>query len=94
MKLLLGIAIFTGLCTFSASVLAATKIVTLSVPGMACPVCPITVKKALDRVSGVSALDVHFDRKEAVVTFDDARTDVEMLKKAIADVGYPSTVRK
>ena len=30
----------------SAPVWAATQTVTLSVPGMTCPACPITVKKA------------------------------------------------
>ncbi|EKH5750464.1 cation transporter, partial [Pseudomonas aeruginosa] len=31
---------------------AATKTVTLSVPGMTCAACPITVKKALTKVDG------------------------------------------
>jgi len=38
----------------SALVWAATQTVTLSVPGMTCAACPITVKKALSRVPGVS----------------------------------------
>jgi len=71
--------------------LAATKTVTLAVPSMTCPVCPITVKKALDSVSGVSKVDVSFAKKEAVVTFDDAKTSVTALTKATASAGYPST---
>jgi mercuric ion binding protein len=31
---------------------------------------------------------------EAVVTFDDAKTNVGALTKATADAGYPSTVKK
>lgn len=71
--------------------LAATKTVTLAVPSMTCPVCPITVKKALDSVSGVSKVDVSFAKKEAVVTFDDAKTSVNALTKATANAGYPSS---
>lgn len=94
MKTFLKIGMLTGLFAFFASVLAATGIVTLSVPGMTCSVCPITIKKTLGKVSGVNAVDVHLDKKEVIVTFDDAMTNVEALQKAIADAGYPSTVRK
>jgi mercuric ion binding protein len=70
--------------------LAASRTVTLAVPGMTCPVCPITVKKALKAVPGVSKVDVSFAKKDAVVTFDDAKTSVAALTKATADAGYPS----
>jgi mercuric ion binding protein len=73
---------------------AATQTVTLSVPGMTCATCPITVKKAITRVQGVSKTDVSFDKREAVVTFDDARTSVQKLTKATEDAGYPSTVKQ
>ena len=58
---------------------------------MTCSVCPITVKKALKAVSGVSKVDVSFAKKEAIVTYDDAKTNVAALTKATADAGYPST---
>jgi len=71
---------------------AASKTVKLSVPGMTCPVCPVTVKKALNNVKGVNAVSVSFERKMAVVTFDDATTHVNVLTNATADAGYPSSV--
>jgi mercuric ion binding protein len=77
---------------FSGASWAAPKNVTLSVPTMDCPVCPITVKKALTKVLGVSRADVNFDKREATVTFDDARTTTDALTKATKDAGYPSTV--
>ena len=80
--------------TLSSPVLAATKTVTLSVPGMDCPVCPITVKKALTRVDGVTKAEVNYDKRQAVVTFDDARTSVETLRNATKDAGYPATVKQ
>ena len=71
---------------------AALQTVTLSVPSMDCAVCPITVKKALTQVSGVSKTEVSLDKREAIVTFDDAKTHVEALTRATREAGYPSTV--
>lgn len=80
--------------TLAAPVWAATRSVTLSVPGMTCAACPITVKKALTRVEGVERAEVSFESREAVVTFDDAKTNDQALTKATGDAGYPSTVKK
>ena len=83
-----------ALLVAAAPVWAATQTVTLSVPGMTCAVCPITVKKALSKVDGVSKTDVLFDQREAVVTFDDAKTSIQTLTQATKDAGYPSVVKK
>jgi mercuric ion binding protein len=72
---------------------AATQTVTLAVPGMTCAACPITVKKALSRVEGVSQVAVTYETREAIVTFDDAKTNVEALAKATENAGYPATVK-
>ncbi len=77
-----------------APVWAATQTITLSVPGMTCSACPITVKQSLIKVPGVSKADVSFDKKQAVVTFDDAKTSVQKLIKATEDAGYPSSVKQ
>jgi mercuric ion binding protein len=78
----------------SAPAFAATKTVTLSVSNMTCAACPITVKKALSRVEGVGAIDVSYEKQEAVVSFDDAKTNVEALTKATEGAGYPSELKK
>jgi mercuric ion binding protein len=80
--------------TFSVPAWAATKTVVLSVSGMTCAACPITVKKALNKVAGVEKVDISFEKREAAVTFDDAKTNPETLTKATKDAGYPSTVRQ
>jgi len=69
---------------------AAPKTVTLSIPGMSCAACPVTIKIALNRVPGVTATTVNFDNRQAIVTFDDAKTDVEALLRAAAETGYPA----
>lgn len=80
--------------TLSAPVLAATRTVTLSVPGMTCSACPITVKKALSKVVGVQKAEVSYEKREAVVTFDDASTNVDALTKASENAGYPATLKQ
>ena len=69
------------------------KTITLSVPGMTCATCPITIKKALTKVKGVTRVEVSYEKLEAVVTYDDEKTTVEALTKATTDAGYPSTVK-
>jgi len=69
---------------------AAPRTTTLKVPGMTCPICPITVRKALQRVEGVSNISVDLAQKEVVVAFDDAKTNDSELMKATTDAGYPS----
>ena len=68
------------------------RTVSLSVPTMDCPVCPITVKQALTKVRGVTRAEVSFERRLATVTFDDAKTNVEALMHATTNAGYPSTL--
>ena len=78
---------------FSSPLLAAPKTVTLGVPGMTCGACPITVKKAITRVDGVVLAKVDFDKRQAVVTYDDAKSDVEKIMQATANAGYPSEIK-
>lgn len=81
-----------ALSALTLSALAAPTTVILSVPSMDCPVCPITVKAALNKVKGVSQAEVSFDKRQATVTFDDAKTNTTALTQATKDAGYPSVV--
>lgn len=77
----------------SSGAMAAAQTITLNVPGMTCSSCPITVKKALMKVDGVQQVKTNLDKKEAVVTFDNAKTNVAKLSIATGDAGYPATVK-
>lgn len=88
------IVLIALLSLLSSPALAALQTVTLSVPGMTCAACPITVKAALNKVDGVSQVDVSYPDREAMVTFDDAKTTVEALLQATANAGYPSTAKE
>ena len=78
----------------TAAAWASPQTVTLNVSGMTCAACPITVKKALEKVPGVSKVDVRFEKKQVLVTFDDAKTNTEALVKATTNAGYPSQSEK
>lgn len=93
MKKALSVVLATLLITLAAVVGAATKTVTLAVDNMTCAVCPITVKKALTRVDGVTRAEVSYEKREAVVTFDEAKTTVEALIQATTNAGYPASVK-
>ncbi len=73
---------------------ASPKTVTLDVKNMTCAICPITVRKSLEKVSGVSAVKVDFSRKTAVVTYDPGKTSTSALTRATTNAGFPSTVEK
>ena len=89
------IAILLTALLASASVQAGdAHIVTLDVTKMDCAVCPITVRKALEKVPGVETAKVDFKTKRAVVAFDPKKTSPEALSQATADAGFPSSVKQ
>jgi len=77
----------------SGSVSAEERTISLEVERMTCPACPLIVRKALGRVDGVKSVEVLFEKKIAVVTFDDEKTGNEVLVAASTNAGYPATVK-
>jgi mercuric ion binding protein len=73
--------------------LAKSQTVSLNIPTMDCATCPITIKAALVKVPGVSKVKVSYDRREAVIVYDDSKATVTDLKKATEDAGYPSMLK-
>jgi len=84
----------TALALLLASTCAAAteKTITLDVSDMTCAACPITVKKALNNVPGVSKVNVSLEKKQAVVTYDDSKAQLNNLLNATFEAGYPSTL--
>ena len=71
---------------------AEPRTVTLGVEHMTCAACPITVRKALSHVTGVSASTVDMTAHTATVTFDPGRTTPEALATAVSQAGFPAKV--
>jgi mercuric ion binding protein len=84
---------FVALTLMAGAVVAAPRTVALNVQNMTCAVCPLTVKKALEQVSGVQQVTVDYASKTATVHFDDAAASVDKLTEATQAAGYPSTVK-
>ncbi|HNP35011.1 MAG TPA: cation transporter [Woeseiaceae bacterium] len=70
---------------------AETTTATLTVDKMSCVTCPLTVRKAMERVPGVIEVDVDYDSKTATVTFDDEQTSIDEIANASTEIGYPAT---
>lgn len=66
----------------------------LDVPSMNCPLCPLTVRKALEQIPGVIEARATYEPKRAEVTYDPDKVSPETLAKALGDAGYPAKVHK
>ncbi len=86
------ILLITLVAILAAPAWAAPKTATLSVPGMTCAACPITVKTALTKIPGVSQANVNYEKRQAIVVFDDSKTNTAALTRATADAGFASQV--
>jgi len=90
MKLLVSSAVLVAALLASGAVYAGQQTVTLAVENMTCASCPYIVRKAMASVPGVTKVDVSYERKTAVVTFDDAKTTIDAVAHASASAGYPT----
>jgi periplasmic mercuric ion binding protein len=90
MNKLLTSAALALLLVASSNAFAGERTVTLAVQDMFCDACPLIVRKSLEAVPGVAKVTVSFKDKRAIVTYDDAKTDVNALTAAATNAGYPS----
>jgi mercuric ion binding protein len=70
--------------------IAAEKTVMLAVDNMYCSACPYTVKQSLAKVPGVGNVAVSYEKKTAIIAYDDRKTTVAALTAATTQAGYPS----
>jgi periplasmic mercuric ion binding protein len=73
---------------------AEMRTVTLTISNMVCELCVMSVERSLARVDGVTKVEVSLEKAEAVVTFDDAKTNVKALTNATGQEGFPSRLRR
>ena len=67
---------------------------TFAIQNMTCATCPITVRKAMQGVAGVSAVSVDFKAKTARTTYDPRRTNPAKIAAASTNAGYPARAVK
>jgi periplasmic mercuric ion binding protein len=69
---------------------AAEQTVQFEVANMSCAACAPIVRKTLGAVPGVTKVTVSVEKASAIVTFDDQRTSVRALLRAVTNAGYPT----
>ncbi len=63
---------------------------TLKIEGMMCEGCVKSVKEALEKIPGITSVDVNLKKGTAVVQGD---ADDETLIKAVVDAGFRGSVK-
>jgi copper chaperone CopZ len=64
----------------------------LNIEGMTCNACAVNIKEELEDTAGVRDVDVTFQRKTAIVNFNEEIVQQSTLIKKIQDLGYTATV--
>ncbi len=90
MNKLVAHAAFVAVVVASPAAMAADRTITLSVKNMDCAACPSIVKASLQAVPGVARVAVSYKDRTAIITYDDAKADVNQLTSATTKAGYPS----
>ncbi|MAU39996.1 MAG: heavy metal transporter [Kordiimonas sp.] len=73
---------------------ATEKTVNFAIEKMTCAMCPITVRKAMEKVDGVLSVVTDFETRSAVVVFDPSKTTEAAIARASEDAGYPAIPEK
>lgn len=67
---------------------------TLTIKGMTCGGCAAGVKIQLKKTAGVTAYEVSFEKGEAEVSYDPARTTPEKIAASVSKTGFAASVKK
>ena len=60
----------------------------IKVNGMTCMGCVNSVKNVLEKIPGVSSVDVSLEQKQVTVEYDAAKTNSNQFKEAIKGAGF------
>lgn len=66
---------------------------TLTIKGLTCGGCAAAVKLQLKRTEGVTAYDVSWEKGEAEVSYDPAKTDPQKIAASVSKTGFKATVK-
>lgn len=64
----------------------------LHIEGMTCDSCAAAIRETLAETAGVKDAGVTFNRKTAIVNFDEETVQQSTLIKKIQDLGYEATI--
>ena len=60
----------------------------LKIEGMHCTGCSSRLEKVLNNTDGVESATVSFEKKQAIITYNESQTDIEQIKQIIKDTGF------
>lgn len=72
---------------------AKTERAVIVIEGMSCTGCAHGIKAMLKRTPGIVSAEVSFERREAIVEYDPARTSREKIVEAITNLGYKASIK-
>lgn len=64
------------------------KEIKLKIEGMHCTGCSSRLEKVLNNTDGVESATVSFQKKQAIITYNESQTDIEQIKQIIQDAGF------
>jgi mercuric ion binding protein len=64
-----------------------------SVEKMTCKMCHITIRKAIEKLNGVTQAKVDYQTKTATVTYDASKTNATQIALASTNAGYPAKIK-
>ena len=86
--------VFISMLILSTNALATNQVVKLSIENMTCKMCDIAVRKAIEKVDGVTEATVDYETKTAQVTFNPEKTTAMKIEEASTMAGYPAKLIK
>ncbi|MFA5809672.1 MAG: cation transporter [Thermoleophilia bacterium] len=66
------------------------KQVTLTAQKMSCGHCKMAIENAGSALAGVSSINADPESKKVVVSYDESAVNLEAIRKAIEEAGYPT----
>lgn len=89
MKNFLLFLLATSLLTTAANAQTkALEVAKISTPSVQCGMCKDRIETYLKRIDGVTSVNVNYRNKTTTVKYLTDRTNIEMLKTSIANIGY------
>lgn len=71
-----------------------TKTMEFTITGMTCEACGDHVNHEVNKLSGIIKSTASYQNKNAVITFDNSKTNIDEIKQAINSTGYTVTHNK
>jgi mercuric ion transport protein len=65
-----------------------------TISGMTCTGCEVHVKSEISKLKGIVTTQVSYEKGNAIVKFDNKKTDIEEITKAINSTGYTVVKQK